>query len=77
MEENKKLVDYLQYLSDRDIVILVYSKILKQSIRQIEALRTINRGAIFYSLKKTAKVPMHYKLVKGIQEFFAECDKSE
>jgi hypothetical protein len=66
---NKDL-EILNSLSDRDIVCWLYFSCLKVKIRDIARHRGLNRGVVFYSIKKFRKIDRQEELIAIIQELF-------
>jgi hypothetical protein len=66
---NKDL-EILNSLSERDIVCWLYFSCLKVEIREIARLRGLNRGVVFYSIKKFRKIERQEELIAIIQELF-------
>jgi len=66
---NKDL-EILNSLSERDIVCWLYFSCLKVKIREIARLRGLNRGVVFYSIKKFRKIEHQEELISIFQELF-------
>jgi len=66
----KRDLEILNSLSDRDIVCWLYFSCLKVKIREIARLRGLNRGVVFYSIKKFRKIERQEELIAIIQELF-------
>lgn len=65
-----KDLEILNSLSERDIVCGFYFYCLKITIREIARLRRLNRGVVFYSVRKFRKMEHQEELVSAFQEMF-------